>query len=735
MCNNNKYKFRGTMFLSWILCFSLIFSIPVAVSAIVYRNAITSIRLQLKEVHRGELEQLRYIVDGQLQEMSRIALELSLNNDFRTLLSSKKITAADHYSLLLLQNRLKDYCFTNSSIKEVAIGFLTTDMVLTNKSIMSTENYFDICNDTELQEILCSRQYTNQYHILNGTNDNIAYALSSPLSRNSENNSFIIISLANEALDMINNSISEKAFVISTPDAKLQTGAVQTIESDFLQTYNLDSKINDITYEYFVSESENETALKQINIIMFVGLAMCFIFCGIILIFFFRNNYNPLIRLVMKLRGDEQNKGSFYNEWDYIENGVTKMLLKVDGLTQEAEKNKIAVQTFLILKLLTESLSEQDISSIKESNVINLNNEVFLVVAIRPLEYNNLFFQPEESDNLKLLQYIIQNVMDDFSSAQTQLYNITIGESFITLLSTTSDELKVLKQKLEDIPNIMESIFNVSINIGIGIEAKTISALSICYSQAIEMLDFCVVYNRRFSDYSIERNMGENQYISAVKTFELNRKFYNSIVYMDFSQTIDIFNELISIHCYALQDTKEAKLGMYSIMSVFRSAIYECKKIRPDLYINIESINQKLNNVISISKFENEIKNIISDIGQTALIFSKQEVEKFKDNVIKYIEENYAGYSLSVSSVAEYFNVNVSHLSKVFKKETGIGVLDYIHHVKIKHAKLLLRKNEYSIAQIATMVGYNDASSFIRTFKKYEGISPGKLVKQPQDLN
>jgi len=41
--------------------------------------------------------------------------------------------------------------------------------------------------------------------------------------------------------------------------------------------------------------------------------------------------------------------------------------------------------------------------------------------------------------------------------------------------------------------------------------------------------------------------------------------------------------------------------------------------------------------------------------------------------------------------------------------------------------------NIYSIKDIAVMVGFNDSSSFIRTFKKYEGISPGRFVDNNQN--
>ena len=68
-------------------------------------------------------------------------------------------------------------------------------------------------------------------------------------------------------------------------------------------------------------------------------------------------------------------------------------------------------------------------------------------------------------------------------------------------------------------------------------------------------------------------------------------------------------------------------------------------------------------------------------------------------------------------------------VSKLFKRETNTGLLDYINQVRVRHARELLSTQAYSVSQVTEMVGYTNTSSFIRIFKKYEGISPG-MVKQ-----
>lgn len=99
------------------------------------------------------------------------------------------------------------------------------------------------------------------------------------------------------------------------------------------------------------------------------------------------------------------------------------------------------------------------------------------------------------------------------------------------------------------------------------------------------------------------------------------------------------------------------------------------------------------------------------------------------DEVKEYIEIHYSENTLSAGQVADYFQTPLSTISKLFKKHTHMGMLDYIHYVRINQAKTLLQTNKYTVNEVASMTGYLSASTFIRIFKKYEGISPGTLME------
>ena len=80
--------------------------------------------------------------------------------------------------------------------------------------------------------------------------------------------------------------------------------------------------------------------------------------------------------------------------------------------------------------------------------------------------------------------------------------------------------------------------------------------------------------------------------------------------------------------------------------------------------------------------------------------------------------------------------MNTSYLSQYFRDQSGIGLLEYISRVRIKHAKALIQseKGGLTIKQVAQQVGFENLNSFIRVFKKYEGVTPGEFRKEENGL-
>ncbi|MCX7922342.1 MAG: AraC family transcriptional regulator [Clostridia bacterium] len=94
-------------------------------------------------------------------------------------------------------------------------------------------------------------------------------------------------------------------------------------------------------------------------------------------------------------------------------------------------------------------------------------------------------------------------------------------------------------------------------------------------------------------------------------------------------------------------------------------------------------------------------------------------------NVAEWIRTN-ADCKTTVELVAHTFKYNKDYLCKLFKSSLNVGIKEFINEEKIKRAKNLLLTSNYTIKQIAEILGYDNQNLFIKFFKYHESISPAK---------
>jgi two-component system response regulator YesN len=99
------------------------------------------------------------------------------------------------------------------------------------------------------------------------------------------------------------------------------------------------------------------------------------------------------------------------------------------------------------------------------------------------------------------------------------------------------------------------------------------------------------------------------------------------------------------------------------------------------------------------------------------------ESSTFVDTAIDIIGRRYI-QGVSIEEVATELGVSSGHLSRIFKRETGFTFVDYLMHVRIKHAMELLHDPGVKIYEVADLVGYEDPRYFAQVFKKIVGVNP-----------
>jgi AraC-like DNA-binding protein len=83
----------------------------------------------------------------------------------------------------------------------------------------------------------------------------------------------------------------------------------------------------------------------------------------------------------------------------------------------------------------------------------------------------------------------------------------------------------------------------------------------------------------------------------------------------------------------------------------------------------------------------------------------------------------------NIKTLAQEFSMSESTLTRRFKESFGKTIAEYYLDEKMDLAKRILMRDEYTISQIAYLLGYESASAFNKSFKKHSGISPGSVRK------
>ena len=92
---------------------------------------------------------------------------------------------------------------------------------------------------------------------------------------------------------------------------------------------------------------------------------------------------------------------------------------------------------------------------------------------------------------------------------------------------------------------------------------------------------------------------------------------------------------------------------------------------------------------------------------------------------LRFINKNYAE-PMRVEEIARQQRCHPDYLSRVFKRSVGTGINEYLHQIRIGHARELLQVEKLSIGEIGFMIGDHDQSHFGKVFRKLTGMSPAE---------
>lgn len=137
-----------------------------------------------------------------------------------------------------------------------------------------------------------------------------------------------------------------------------------------------------------------------------------------------------------------------------------------------------------------------------------------------------------------------------------------------------------------------------------------------------------------------------------------------------------------------------------------------------DLYINKIDQCKRMTEIFEYRKrsLYDFAKLVVEERAKRA---NSRYTEQCKEYIRKYYHQK-----IYISDIAKALGISESHLSRIFKKETGESIQEYSMHMRIERAENLLKYSEASLTEISEYLCFSSQSHFGKVFKVYKNMTP-----------
>jgi AraC-type DNA-binding domain-containing proteins len=167
-------------------------------------------------------------------------------------------------------------------------------------------------------------------------------------------------------------------------------------------------------------------------------------------------------------------------------------------------------------------------------------------------------------------------------------------------------------------------------------------------------------------------------------------------------------------------------LGERNKISLGKNKLGELRQLF-DRIENANSSNIPGSEILKLTSFIDLLVFINKEYAENELVENHNNVPEKMVPILEYIDSNLSN-ELTLELLERKFYINRFYLSRLFKKNTGVNIHDYITYKRISKAKKLLTDG-FSVTDTCIMSGFIDYSNFIRVFKKIVGMPPGQYKR------
>lgn len=770
-----QFQKRNKVFRTWIATNLLIFIIPIIVGEFVYYNSINTIKHEVENVHLASLQQCKILVDGKMEELKKIGNALAIDSKVQTLSYANALYSPQNlYAINSIQKDLKKYIISNSFIENIYIYFSSGQCLLSDNDIYTGNEIKPFIEDVLMTGMPQWQKYINEVNsgnirILkrnNQTSEKSLFVLFQSLTSDINSKSpgvSMMVTINNEKLKDILSSINteSKANITILNDLNENIKLygdyeVSAINYKDLQSkkniFNISYKNQDITMTHVGSDIANLQYLlsmpssvfaykiRYIKMVIYLYIGVCLILGSIIIYLVTKKNYYPLMRLTqISSKNASLFRQTGMNEYKVIENAINSLITDKENAETRIKRQDIPLRKNFLMRILKGSIKDDAmIDNLQSIYKIHFESNYYIVISFEIENSESVLLENDkelDEENTDLVYFIIQNITEELIGDKYIKYFTEIDGMSVCLVNFKPDicnaesdtaYTSVVEAAQKSI-NLIKEHFQIDISAAVSDLKMDFNGIPAAYSETLEILEYKRLMeksNTVIKYGSVDQGKADDT--ENINTMKNEVQFMNYLLDNDYKNAGLMLDSIMESYLPPnATNFQIVKCRMFGLINIMLNAIGEFKSKADMDYFNQLDPTTRMINSKSGTELKKQIKLIFKSIVEYIDNNESSEAQDKVADITDYINHHHFDPNLNVSAIALRYEMNISYLCRIFKKRTGISILDYIHKCRIENAKHML-STELNISEISEKVGYSSSLAMIRTFKKYEGITPGK---------
>ncbi|GGG02227.1 hypothetical protein GCM10010912_53800 [Paenibacillus albidus] len=470
---------------------------------------------------------------------------------------------------------------------------------------------------------------------------------------------------------------------------------------------------------------------------LWVAIAIGTVVCAILyLVYVTRRNYKPIQVIMNRIEGHQIRKMDQSNdrtdEMMLIDGVLEDLINHMTDYDKKSKENLLLQRSKLFNDLLHSERLDNVVQRLEELSPLSGAHSTsrFTVVLSEINRYEKVFQDRYTRGDQNTLKFALMNVFQELArSAELQGWAEWIGtdRAAILFLATGSDEELTEKIRIfaEGCHSWVEQNLRISLSFGIGPAVTGPGAIRDSYVAAGNVMQHKLLMH---GDIALaEGGKARQPLLETYKYLQMIAEFVKQFRMSSGQWREQLDGIFEAFKQDYLQDNDIRSLIQAMLQMLSREVAVMSEQLQDEL--SAENAAKRLK-LLEEAESIDEVKGILfeyfTDVFRTYVSVSETKSYRAMVTEMKnYIEENFANPDLSLKHLSDRFQVSGKYASYLFKTEFNMKFIDFVTELRMKKAEQLLLETEYSLQDIALQVGYANAITFGRVFKRVAGITPG----------